>query len=77
MKEESERKNGGLSWARPLTTSSHTMDPDIAPKMPISMIKRRSEILALISTGKSNKWIPRNYEHGRSLVREALARDLS
>jgi hypothetical protein len=34
------------------------------------MILRRSEILAQIAAGKSNKWIARNYGHGRHLIRE-------
>jgi hypothetical protein len=48
--------------------------------MPTSMILRRSEILAQIAAGKSNKWIARNYGHGRHLIREvraALAADPS
>jgi hypothetical protein len=46
----------------------------------MSMILRRSEILAQIAAGKSNKWIARNYGHGPHLIREVravLAADLS
>jgi hypothetical protein len=48
--------------------------------MPTSMVQRRSEILALIAVGRSNRWIAGHYGHGRSLlrkVRETLARDPS
>jgi hypothetical protein len=39
----------------------------------MSMILRRSEILAQIAAGKSNKWIARNSGHGRHLIREVRA----
>jgi hypothetical protein len=39
----------------------------------MSMTLRRSEILAQIAAGKSDKWIAWNYGHGRHLIREVRA----
>jgi hypothetical protein len=38
--------------------------------MPASMVARRSEILAQIAKGRSNKWIAKNCHHGRQLICE-------
>jgi hypothetical protein len=38
--------------------------------LPASMISRRSEILAQIAKGRSNKWIAKNCHHGQELIRE-------
>jgi hypothetical protein len=38
--------------------------------VPISMIPRRSEILAYIAAGKSKTWIARNCGHGRDLIHQ-------
>jgi hypothetical protein len=41
--------------------------------MPASTVARRSEILAQIAKGRSNKWIAKNCHHGRELIREVRA----
>jgi hypothetical protein len=37
------------------------------------MVAYRSEILAQIANGRSNKWIAKNCHHGRELIREMRA----
>jgi hypothetical protein len=41
--------------------------------MPANIVARRSEILAQIAKGRSNKWIATNCHHGRELIREVRA----
>jgi hypothetical protein len=41
--------------------------------IPVNMVARRSETLAQIAKGRSNKWIAKNCHHGRELIREVRA----
>jgi DNA-binding NarL/FixJ family response regulator len=52
------------------SNSFSPMQDSIRPTSPTSMILRHWEILAQIVVGKSNKWIARNYGHGRHLIHE-------
>jgi hypothetical protein len=40
------------------------------PVMPMSMVQARTEILAHIASGKSDRWIARETHHGRDLIRD-------
>jgi hypothetical protein len=41
--------------------------------MPAILVARRSEIIAQIAKGRSNKWIAKNCHHGRELIHEVRA----